>query len=114
MSKELVNKICAALAEKKADNIKIVQIKGMSDLADYFVICSGRSVPQVKAILENLEEKLEAQEIFAKRKDGVGEGKWVALDYIDVIVHIFHKDVREVYQLDKLWSNGINVTDYEE
>ncbi len=114
MSKDLVKKICMALAEKKADNIKIVHIQGMSDLADYFVICSGRSIPQVKAILQNLEEKLEAEEIFAKRKDGVGEGRWVALDYIDVIVHIFHKDVREVYQLDKLWSNGLNVTDYED
>lgn len=114
MSKELVKKVCSALADKKADNIKIVQIKGMSDLADYFVICSGRSVPQVKAILQNLEEKLEGEGIFAKRKEGAREGKWIALDYIDVIVHIFHKDVREVYQLDKLWSNGVNVTDYKD
>lgn len=116
MSKQLAKQICACLAEKKAENIKIIQIKGMSDLADYFVVCSGRSAPQVKAIFENLEEKMELQGVVAQRKDGVAEGKWIAVDYIDVIVHIFHSEIREFYQLDKLWSNGSgsNVVDYKD
>ncbi|MDD3831464.1 MAG: ribosome silencing factor [Clostridia bacterium] len=114
MSQELVKQICKALADKKADGIKIISIKGMTDIADYFVICSGRSAPQVKAILDNLEEKLELQGVFAKRKEGVAEGKWIAIDYQEVIVHIFHHEIREIYQLDRLWNSGNNVVEYAE
>lgn len=112
--KEKVREICKALAAKSASDIKIVEIKGVSDIADYFVLCSGRSAPQVKAIYENLEETLEKQDIFALRKEGVSEGRWIAVDYGDVIVHIFHKDTREIYALDTLWNNGGNVTTYQE
>ena len=111
-SKETVNTICQLLAAKQATDIKIVEITGISDLADYFVICSGRSMPQVKAIFDNLEEQLEKQGRFAIRKEGYSEGRWIAVDYGDVIVHIFHKDTREIYSLDNLWNNGSNVTDY--
>ncbi len=111
---EKVQNICKALSAKSATDIKIVEIKGVSDLADYFVLCSGRSAPQVKAICDNLEETMEKQEIFALRKEGVREGRWIALDYGDVIVHIFHKDTREIYALDTLWNNGNNVTVYED
>lgn len=107
-----VEQICQALANKQATNIKIVEIGGISDLADYFVICSGRSIPQVKAIFDHLEEQMEKQNKFALRKEGYSEGRWIAVDYGDVIVHIFHKDTREVYGLDNLWNNGNNVTDY--
>lgn len=108
-----VNQICKALAEKQATDIKIVEIKKISNLADYFVICSGRSIPQVKAIFDNLEEKLEKQGKFAVRKEGYSEGRWIAVDYGEVIVHIFHKDTREIYGLDSLWNNGSNVTEYK-
>jgi len=111
---EKVKEICKALAAKSALDIKIVEIKGVSDIADYFVLCSGRSAPQVKAIYEHMEETLEKQEIFALRKEGVSEGRWIAVDYGDVIVHIFHKDTREIYALDTLWNNGANVTTYQE
>ncbi len=112
--KEKVREICKVLAAKSAMDIKIVEIKGVSDIADYFVLCSGRSAPQVKAIYEHMEEELEKQEIFALRKEGVSEGRWIAVDYGDVIVHIFHKDTREIYALDTLWNNGGNVTTYQE
>ena len=102
------------LADKLATDIKIVEISGVSDIADYFVICSGRSMPQVKAIFDNLEEQLEKQGRFALRKEGYTEGRWIAVDYGDVIVHIFHKDTREIYSLDTLWNNGSNVTTYNE
>ena len=107
-----VQQICKVLAEKQATDIKIVEIRALSDLADYFVICSGRSIPQVKAIFDHLEEQMEKQGRFAARKEGYSEGRWIAVDYGDVIVHIFHKDTREVYGLDNLWNNGGNVTDY--
>ena len=111
-SQDTVKTICELLASKQATDIKIVEISGISDLADYFVICSGRSMPQVKAIFDNLEEQLEKQGRFAIRKEGYTEGRWIAVDYGDVIVHIFHKDTREIYSLDTLWNNGSNVTDY--
>ena len=109
-----VQAICKALSEKMASDIKVVDIKGMSDLADYFVICSARSAAQVKAVFEHMEEELEKLGKFVVRKEGVSEGKWIAADYGDVIVHIFHKDTREVYGLDALWNNGTNVATYEE
>ena len=111
-SNETVKTICELLAAKQATEIKIVEIKGISDIADYFVICSGRSMPQVKAIFEHLEEQLEKQGRFALRKEGYTEGRWIAVDYGDVIVHIFHKDTREIYSLDTLWNNGSNVTTF--
>lgn len=113
-TQQTVQQICKALASKQAIDIKIVSILGMSDIADYFVICSGRSAPQVKATFEHLEEEMEKQGKFALRKEGMAEGRWIALDYGDVIVHIFHKDTREVYALDNLWNNGANVTTYVE
>ena len=109
---ETVQLICKALSEKSAIDVKIIEIKGMSDIADYFVVCSGRSAPQVKALDEHLEETMERAGKFAEHKEGVREGKWIALDYGDAIVHIFHKDIRDVYALDKLWDNGGNVTTY--
>lgn len=111
---ETVQNICKALSEKSATDIKVIEIKGVSDIADYFVVCSGRSAPQVKAIDEHLEEVMEKSGKFAAHKEGVREGRWIAVDYGEVIVHVFHKDVRDVYALDKLWDNGGNVTTYED
>ena len=110
---ETVRNICEALSAKQALDLKIVDIRGASDIADYFVICSGRSAPQVKALYENLEEHMEKLGRFALRKEGQAEGRWIAVDYGEVIVHIFHKDTREMYALDTLWNNGQNVTNFE-
>lgn len=110
---EDVQKICKTLAEKSATDIKIIDIKG-GDLANYFVVCTGRSAPQVKAIDEHLEEVLEKNGKFALHRDGARDGRWIVLDYGEIIVHIFHKDLRDVYALDSLWNNGNNVTDYVE
>lgn len=106
--------ICKALSEKMATDIKVISIAGMSDLADYFIICSGRSASQVKAIFQHMEEQLEKQDKFVVRKEGVSDGKWIAADYGDVIVHIFHKDLRELYALESLWNKGDNVVVYND
>lgn len=106
--------ICKALSEKMASNIKVINIGGMSDLCDYFIICSGRSAAQVKALFDNMEEQLEKLGKEVVRKEGVTEGKWIAADYGDVIVHIFHKDLRDLYALENLWNKGDNVMVYED
>ena len=111
---ENVKLVCKSLADKFGTDIKIITIKGMSDIADYFVICSGRSNAQVKAIFEHLEEQMEKAGVEALRKEGMQEARWIAVDYGDIIVHIFHKDTRDMYALDTLWNNGANVQDYVE
>lgn len=112
-SKQLANEICKALSDKKAFDIVTVNISEGS-LADFFVVASGRSTTQVKALAEHVEETLEKQGIFAKQKEGLTEGRWTALDYSDVIVHIFVDEARRLYQLDKLWNNGLNVVEYND
>lgn len=113
-AKQTVDIVCKALSDKKAFDIKIIEVVSMTDVADYFVICSGKSMAQVKAIFEGLEEKMEDNGVECRHKDGFKECKWIALDYGNVIVHIFHNTTREFYQLDKLWNNGNNITDYIE
>ena len=113
-AKQTVDAICKALAEKKAIDIKILQVNGLTDVADYFIICSGKSMPQVHAIFDYLEEKTEELGITCFHKEGFKECRWIALDYGNVVVHIFHSTSREFYQLDKLWNNGSNVVTYVE
>lgn len=113
-AKQTVDMICKALAEKNATDIKIIEVATLTDVADYFVICSGKSNPQVQAIFDNLEAKMEDAGVFCRHKDGFKEAKWIAMDYGNVIVHIFHNTTREFYQLDKLWNSGNNVIDYVE
>lgn len=108
-----VKVICKTLASKMAEDIKIIEVGALSSVADYFVIASGRSVTQVKALYEAVDEVLEKQESLPViRREGNTEGRWIAMDYGDIVVHIFHKEAREVYQLDLLWNNGDNVTEY--
>ena len=113
-SNEKVQKICKILADKKATDIVIADVGEISDVADYFVICSGRSTPLVKALFRYLEEGMEKDGEIALRSEGEREGRWIAVDYGDVLVHLFHAESREFYQLDKLWNNGTNVTFYTE
>ena len=114
IDRQIVELACKTLAEKKAVDIKIIEVVGMTDITDYFIVCSGRSMPQVKALCENLEEKMEENGVFARRKEGAETGRWIVIDYLNVVVHIFHHETREFYQLDKLWNNGNNVVDYGE
>ena len=112
--RKLAEKICALLSAKKAEDILIIDVKEKTTLCDYFVIASGHSATQVKALCENLEEKMEENGVFARRKEGAETGRWIVIDYLNVVVHIFHHETREFYQLDKLWNNGNNVVDYGE
>ena len=111
-SREMALAICNALADKKAADIMLIKVSELTIVADYFVICSGKTNVQVKALTEHLEEKMESVGIVASRKDGVKEGRWIAMDYGAVIVHIFHDDERLFFNLEKLWSTESNVEHY--
>ena len=110
---QLKEEICKALDSKKALDVTCVALEGLTSIADWFVIASGRSTTQVKALAENLEEIMEKQfGVAALRVEGRSGGKWVALDYGDVIVHVFNDESRLFYHLERLWDEGNNVQRY--
>lgn len=107
---EIKDKVVKYLQEKKAEDIIVINVTDQTTIADFFVIASGKSTTQVKALTEYLEEKMENDQIFATRIEGEKEARWVVVDYASVIVHIFNDSMRDFYNLEKLWGNASNVT----
>ncbi len=103
-----VEKIIEACEDKKARDIVSLKIDPDSAIADYFVIASGGTVTQTRAIANGIEEALEEEGIEILGKEGYREGGWILLDYGDVIVHIFTEENREYYDLERLWKNGVH------
>lgn len=104
--------LCAAYAlEKKAYNVRLLEVKGLSSLTDYLLIASGRSDRQVQAIAEGVRLGLKQNHATAPLAvEGMNEGRWVLIDYGDVMVHVFQEPVRDFYDLDGLWSEAAEVT----
>ena len=95
---------CAQAAlDKKAFDITILELKKASSLTDYFLICSGRSDRQVQAIARSIEEKMGEKGVRPLGEEGIREGRWVLMDYDDVVIHIFYDQVRFYYDLEGLW-----------
>jgi len=108
MSLEMAKKIIKALDDKKATNIELIDIREVSQIADYFVICSGTSTTQVKALADEVEFQLgnETEHEVGYHKEGYSSASWILLDYKDVIVHIFCGETRDFYNIEHLWSDG--------
>jgi len=100
--------LCWELADnKKAEDIVVLDVRKLSSVTDYFVICSGTSEPQLRAIVGEIEDRLrEEHGIKARAADGADGGRWVVMDFFDVIVHVMHPDVRKQYDLEGLWSDA--------
>ncbi|MDR2090887.1 MAG: ribosome silencing factor, partial [Clostridiales bacterium] len=111
-SQELKNNICRILDSKKAADITILDVERLTVLADYFIIAGGTSTTNVKALAEYVEEKMEEKGVFAIRKEGLKDARWVVYDYGSVILHILLDDMRLFYCLEKLWSDGKNLEKY--
>ena len=106
---------CAQAAlEKKAFDITILELKKASSLTDYFLICSGRSDRQVQAIAQSIEEKMGEQGIRPLGEEGIREGRWVLMDYDDVVIHIFYDQLRRYYDLEGLWIEAPRINSPEE
>lgn len=94
-----------AIEEKKGIDMEVLDISEMTSIADYFVIVSGSSSTQVTSIADEVEEKLSELGIEPlSGKEGYNSARWILIDYGDIIVHVFHKDEREFYNLERLWS----------
>ena len=104
---------CKAIDDKKGQDIKVIDIHNVSVIADYFVIASGNSSTQTKTLAEEVEYQLSLEGIEPERKEGFNGSNWIILDYGDVVVHVFYKETRDYYQLERLWSDGERI-DIEE
>jgi ribosome-associated protein len=103
--------LCAGYAlEKKAFNVRILEVRGLSSLTDYLLIASGRSDRQVQAVAESVRLGMKKEHALPPLAvEGMNEGRWVLIDYGDVMVHIFQEPVREFYDLDGLWREAVEI-----
>lgn len=105
-SKEFAHRIAEIIFSKKGYEVILMNLKQLTTFADYFVICSADSDTQVKAIADEIDKTLKEQGIKCWHKEGYQALRWVLLDYVDVVVHIFKKEVREYYSLERLWGDA--------
>ena len=102
-----------AALDIKANNVVVLDLRGLSSVADFFVICSGNSDTHVEGITNNIEKKLHEGNVKLWHREGEGKVSWILLDYIDVIIHIFTEEARSFYGLERLWGDA-PVTYYDE
>ena len=100
----------AAVEDRKALDLRVLELGSISSMADYFLICSGSNERQVQAIADAVVEKLRAEKIRPHHVEGYSPGRWVLLDYGDFIVHVFDESTRAFYALEKLWADAPDVT----
>ena len=102
-SGELLDRILTSLDDDKAEDVVVIDLSGKSEMADHMVICSGRSSRQVASISEKLVDRLKQELGVLSKVEGKDAGDWVLIDTGDVVVHVFRPEVREFYQLEKMW-----------
>lgn len=102
--------LCHDLADnKKAEDLVVLDVRKLSSVTDFFVIASGTSEPHLRAIVNEIEDRLHEEDIRPRAKDGTVAGAWVVLDFFDVIVHVMRADVRQRYDLESLWGDAPQV-----
>ncbi|MGX6961805.1 ribosome silencing factor [Vagococcus xieshaowenii] len=113
-SETLLEQTVLAADDKRAEDIMALDVRGISLLADYFVICHGNSEKQVAAIASEIVSKAHEAGVEIGRVEGKDKGKWVLIDLGDVIVHVFHGEERDFYNLEKLWSDAplVDITEW--
>lgn len=101
-----LKKVVDALENKKAENIQLIDISEVSTIADYFVITNGINVSQIQALSDNVEEKLAVDGIRPRSIEGYNTANWILMDYSDFLVHIFDRESRGFYDLERIWRDG--------
>ena len=110
---EILTIAVKAIDSKRGENIRIIKIDELTVIADYFIIANGNSSTQVKALADEVEFKLSEAGLEPRRTEGYQGANWIVLDYIDVVIHIFHKETRDFYDLERLWQDGTEVSAQE-
>ena len=105
-SKELALKATEILSSKKASDLKVLEIKELTSICDYFVICSGTSTPHIKALCDETELKLAEAFDIKCRNEGYNSANWLLMDYGNVVIHIFNKESLDFYGLERLWADA--------
>ena len=95
-----------AMEDKKAENVKVIYIGEISTVAEYFVICSASNASQLEAIVDNVSESLAKESVFSKKLEGNRNSGWILMDYGDGVVHVFFREDREFYNLERIWRDG--------
>jgi len=108
-AKEKAIAIARAALEKKAEDTIVLEVGHITTIADYFVICSGNTARQVKAIADEIDFKLSNDRVYPHHVEGVHDCRWVLMDYSDVVVHVFELETRGYYDLDGLWGDAPEV-----
>lgn len=103
---ELAKRAAAILLDNKANDVVVLDLHGVTDMTDYFVIASGTSDTHVRALGGHVHDELKKDGIAAHSVEGLAQGRWVLLDYVDFVVHVFHPTLRGFYQLERLWSDA--------
>ena len=103
---EMLATVVDLAADRKALDIVQLDLRGMIGYADYFIICTGRTDRQTRAIHDGIHQGMKARGILPRRVEGVTEAKWILMDYLDVVVHVFTPDTREYYRLEQLWGEA--------
>jgi ribosome-associated protein len=112
-SYELAQMLSRAALDKKAEDLVILDVRGISTFTDYFVIMSGRSTRHVQGLADSIGQQMSKKRVVQGKVEGITEGHWVLLDYNDVVVHIFYHESRDFYDLEGLWHDAPRV-DVEE
>lgn len=108
--KELAIACARAADEIQAEDIMVLDLTGVSSLTDFMVVCSGTSLPHLKAVMRDVEKELIAKyDVHTVNSEGNADSRWVVMDYIDVMVHIMHAEMRDLYGLEDLWAEGKEV-----
>jgi ribosome-associated protein len=110
ISKQMVKLAYHALDEKKGEDIQIIEIKDISIIADYFIIANGTNTPHVDALVNSVRDTLGKAGFEPKRIEGVRSASWILLDYGDVVVHVFSKEDRLFYNLERIWRDGKTIS----
>ena len=108
-AKQIVKTAVHALNDKKAEDIKVIDISKVSAVADYFIIANGTNTPQVEALVDNVTEELLKVKIHAERVEGIRSSGWILMDYNDVVIHVFSKEDRLFYDLERIWRDGTEI-----
>ena len=111
-AKTFAENVCKILLDKKAQDVVMIDVRGKTEVADFYVVAGGRSMTHTRSLIEHVDEQTEKLGVSAIRSEGVREGRWAVLDYGDVLVHIFNDESRLFYHLESLWDDGSNTTKF--